>query len=904
MSMARRNRIGCEEVILWMLFALIVSALKAQETDSNLKQSPLEVAQQGLIRQQQIQINSKKTETELSAMIDEYERNGLNDNKLKSLKNLKGILGRLSGEEMDKVLALLKTAGNPSDEKASLSAIAGAYSQQKKMLIQFKQILSMYESDQVSVELAESVRQLADRETVNLQAGIGTVQWTLAKGTRPVEGAIVASLQAQGAEQNAINEESKILLTKIESLAKESRDPEIAARFNKGNEAFKKITPYLDAAAESLSKKKLDEAVNNEKTARDQMRQLVRVIAIPKEDSKLLQESSATLDRMISLEKTMLLVSHDTQPKNIETWVSEEFNKAKHGSLAALVWNKALKKEEVDRLLALPQEKMIQEEAIRKIYDNYRARLQDQLSGLDDQQKELANQADLLSQDLESTAKPVAELLRNAIPPMQEAGMALAGKDLPKAETAQKSAIDLMEKVKVSLDKKIADAIKMEALAGDKIAQMRDLQKQTQAIQAEQATLSKMTIVPKTPLQALAAAKEEAGLQAKVALLQQQAISDAPKAAEALEAAAVNLKQATGAMANPPQVAQVQNRQEQAEQNLAMANQELEQQINQLTQVEQELETDEKALKEVGNLIEAEQKLQLDLAKEIPNQVRHAALIGALASRQGGIKKDTESLQKTITIPDSQQPLTNAIRDMKQAQISLGNADAQRSQSDLQKALEDLFSIKQTLEKGVQLAKNQLGQSAPDASPSAQAEAALAQAQANLNQAMQQLDKNSNSAAATQFAKAATLTGAAAAQTKGLPVEAEKAMQSAATAIAQASGAAGAGQKMEALNNGKNAQNTLSQASAALAQMKSGVSNLSLPNPASLSRGDDKGSQRESGPAATGGENRIDRKGQFLGLPSRERATIQQAQSEKSPQQYSTKVEQYYKNLSNESSRH
>jgi len=44
------------------------------------------------------------------------------------------------------------------------------------------------------------------------------------------------------------------------------------------------------------------------------------------------------------------------------------------------------------------------------------------------------------------------------------------------------------------------------------------------------------------------------------------------------------------------------------------------------------------------------------------------------------------------------------------------------------------------------------------------------------------------------------------------------------------------------------------------------------------------------------------RKSKFLALPERDRATIQQSQSEKYPQQYATKVEQYLRNLADESS--
>jgi hypothetical protein len=65
------------------------------------------------------------------------------------------------------------------------------------------------------------------------------------------------------------------------------------------------------------------------------------------------------------------------------------------------------------------------------------------------------------------------------------------------------------------------------------------------------------------------------------------------------------------------------------------------------------------------------------------------------------------------------------------------------------------------------------------------------------------------------------------------------------------------------------------------------------------------GSFQITGGAAEGvAGNAAASKGQFLALPERDRATIRQAQSEKYPQQYATDVEQYLRNLSDESSKH
>ena len=64
--------------------------------------------------------------------------------------------------------------------------------------------------------------------------------------------------------------------------------------------------------------------------------------------------------------------------------------------------------------------------------------------------------------------------------------------------------------------------------------------------------------------------------------------------------------------------------------------------------------------------------------------------------------------------------------------------------------------------------------------------------------------------------------------------------------------------------------------------------------------GDGTGAWQPGGAATAQAAGSVGGKGQFVGLPERDRATIRQAQSEKYPQHYATDVEQYLRNLSDE----
>ena len=876
--------------------------------------STAEIARVGAAKQEQIQSSSQKLGNELSAMIDEYERNGLNGDETKNLKSLKGVLSRLSDADMGKIVLLLKSAAEPADEKTAITAISGAYAQQKGVLVQLKQILASYAADQEALELAENVRQLADRQAANLQAAIETAQWSLA-GAKPAEGAVEASLQAQEAEQKAIAEESKIFQEKIRAFAKKTGNKEVAERFNKGIEDISKIVPNLEAAKDSLAGKKLFEAVGNEKTARDQMRQLARTITPPRDASELLREASLTLDKLISQQKAMLATTRETLAKPIEQWLAEELKKKQSWQMAQLA-----KKPETAGLLALPLEKMAQAEPIKQIYGNYVRAVMEPLSGMEDRQGDMANQADLLSQDLDKSAKPAAELLRSAIPPMRDARTAFNRRDAAAASKDEAGAIDAMEKAQASLGQQLAAAETSEALAGDKAGDLKEIQKQTQELKAEQAALAKATAAPKTPEQAAAATQKQAELQQKAAQLQQQASADAPAAAAALGAAAANMKQAASAMSNAAQAQQAQAQQQQAAQNLDKAGQQLDQQIGKLAEAQQDLDAAEKALKDLAVIIEAEQKLQLDTVQAAPAQLKQPATIKALGPRQMGIQNETIAFQKTATAPDAQQPLKSAAAHMGSAQGSLENADAKLAESDEQKALADLYSIKKALEAQEQSAQQQLGTPPPAAdatAAAAQAATAVAQAQTQLGQAMQQMAAQAGTSqpggpqpAAAPLAAAAKEVGDAAAQATGLPPDASKAMQAATGALAKAAGAAAAGKGQEAQADGSAAQAALAQAASALAQAQAGIAGAppapgapGTPGVPSPSSGDGPGSQGDGGNAQAG-SRKTDNKGQFLGLPARDRAAIQQAQSEKYPQQYATKVEQYLQNLADESSRH
>jgi len=920
-------------------------------------QSAMDQARSSGARQGQIQTDTQKLGAELDSMIDEYERNGLGGDDVKNLKSLRAIISKLSDQDMQKILTVLQDAAAKKDPRGVFKALADAYSQQKGVLVQLKKIIAAYTNDQEALELSDSVKQLAERQAANLQTGIETAQWAL--GGKHDQEAIDASMDGQAAEQKAIGEELKLLNEKIEKFAKDPGNKALADRFNAGLQQTAKVVPAVDAAAEYLDQKKLFEAVTNEKTARDQMRALARTIAPPGDEATALREAAEELDKLIAQQKESLATTEDAITKPPQEFIADQFKEGK----ASPLYNEAAKRGALD----MPADQMAQQDWFQHRYAAYKKSRRNLTGGLEDREGDLVNQDDALSQALEKIAKPAAEALSSAMPPMQTARTALTDKDSPAAATAEGDALAAMEKAKADLEQQLAAARKADEKSADPLEALRDLQKKTQDLLGEQTALAKDAAAPKTPQQAADAAQKQSDLEQKAQQLQQQAASDAPAAAQPLANAANNMQQAAGAMSNPSQNAQAQSQQAQAAQNLAKANNQLNQQANQLQQAQQELAAAEKALGDLAKIIAAEEKVHVDTGLAAPKQAKEPDVVRALAPAQLSIQNDTADFQKTLVAgaanqpgnPDDAKTVESAGRHMGDACGNLGKADGTKAGPDEAEALKDLYALRDKLQAAMAAAAQAAGVT-PDAAQQAQADAqaaaALAQAQAETAQAQAAMaaanpvaaaappaaaaqaaaapataaaaapvaagaaaaPAAAAQAAAAPLAQAATDVGAAAAPA-GLPADAQQSMQAANQDLAAASAQAAAGQDAQAQASAAQAQAAMAQATAALAQAQAGIGS----NPGEPSAPGTPGSPSSSpplGPGPSGGQSSSDLGSQgggdaqaaasgpaagkagFLALPERDRATIQQSQSEKYPQEYATRIEQYLRNLADESS--
>src|SRR5688500_11133348 len=108
---------------LALLLALTIPAFAQAPRNDRLLQSEL--------KQQQIQRTTQRVGDQLSAIIGEFERNGIAGEDVKVLRAIHMVLNRLSEQDMAQVVTLLQQAQKASDDNAAKKDVMEAYSGQK-----------------------------------------------------------------------------------------------------------------------------------------------------------------------------------------------------------------------------------------------------------------------------------------------------------------------------------------------------------------------------------------------------------------------------------------------------------------------------------------------------------------------------------------------------------------------------------------------------------------------------------------------------------------------------------------------------------------------------------------------------------------------------------------------------
>src|SRR3954454_4132180 len=97
----------------WLLALLVVPSLLADNPPANDR-----ILQQEL-KQQQIRTTTQRVGDQLESIIAEFDRNGIAGEDVKVLRAIRGVLGKLTEKDMDKVIGFLQQARAASDPSTS-----------------------------------------------------------------------------------------------------------------------------------------------------------------------------------------------------------------------------------------------------------------------------------------------------------------------------------------------------------------------------------------------------------------------------------------------------------------------------------------------------------------------------------------------------------------------------------------------------------------------------------------------------------------------------------------------------------------------------------------------------------------------------------------------------------------
>ncbi len=636
------------------------------------------------LKQQQIQKTTQRVADQLATVINEFERNGISGEDVKVLRAIKTVLGRLTEREMAQVIALLQQAEQSGDDLTSKKNVTEAYSSQKTIITQLKQLLLEYQRQQALYEISLMLRGLAGRQSSNMRLGVWLARTTEQKG-----GASGFSedekryLQQQGIDEAALRDETALVIKKIEALSKETDGTATGERPKAALDQVKSggLMAALDSAIEDLKNSKLLSATGNEKKARDQMRDVARTLLMSKDLVDLLRAAIQETENTIIQQKQVI-----------------EFTR-----------------------------KMERKEEARDA---------------EDKQFEVVDNTDLTRRDINDVVPTAASYFRDAIGRMQEAREVLSlngdiKKKVKEAPPKERDGLTNLELAKRELQEALAKAEKDAEKPENILANLRELRKQVDELVKRETKLKEETAANEQKPQEL---KAEAPIQGEIRddtqSAQQKAASDAPEAAQALNEAANQMEKAQKDLAqskNSPAAEQA------AIDSLKKAGEELDKQMAKLEAAEKLLAQLEELQKKVEKIIVDEQKIRLDTAKEAVKEKPDST--DKVAAKQQDTSKETAGIQKEAQelVPSAAEHLAKATNQMDAAKSELDKAQPKNAQPPETKALNELYAAKKEIESKMNDLRKELGQPENMEQNLADADAALEKAQKEVNEAQAQM---------------------------------------------------------------------------------------------------------------------------------------------------------------------
>jgi hypothetical protein len=903
-----------------LLFVLPARSQGDDQTDTPA--STLRDAESG---QEQARNRTLNVAQQIDGVLAELDSNGLsdpNDDDIKTLHAVRGALGQLSDDEMQRVVSLLQQAQDSKDAASAKDKAAGAFAGQKQIIAKLRALLLEYQQRASLQQLADRFEKLADRQNNNLKSAVTFGRQTIAKPVTQYDPSQKDALHAQQIEQQQIQSQTAQALADLNALA--------AANGNGADDRVKQAmaaakqqdpTDATARAANSLANGNPLRAASDEKAARDQLRQLADLVGSPKDDTQQLRDADAKLDQDIRQEQ--------------------------------------------------------------EVIDAAASAKREQFDGAEYKQAELVDDAETIRRNLATVSPAAAGELANAESNMQDARGALNARSHSPAVKAGQAALDHLQAAKAEVDRQLGKTdqtaqANQQQQASDPLAAAKAMQQQAAELQRQQQALAAQTTSTTQPYKPADIAAKQAELQQQTRELEADAAKKMPEVAKSLDSAAQQMDAAQRDLTKGRRRSASKDQQAAAD-ALGQAQQQVDQQTQAIAQAQQDQKQLEAARDQIADaMIKQAEAYEATIAPPPPTTApttTPSAAEAAAAAQQAAADAAAKAQQQmpASTSDAASQPLQQAQQAMAAAKqdLSANNSDAAAAQQ--RDALTQLSKAKSALDDKLDQAEQQAGsQNGDDQSASAAQKVAtelkaaqeeVQAAQADLAQAggqepattqptteptavattqpqpqdqQQQANVDAHAkSAARHLEKAAAAAAKASAEDRKVLVEAAKqTLKEAQKQLDQAIENAKQNQSSQAQANAQQAQEALARAEAAAnlpangngppqppqasSQQQPSQQKPGQPNPQA---GDNSQQQQQQQQQQASTAHQVDSQnamshetggspdgpradahgpGQYLGLPPRDRQAIQQSQSDKYPPEYGAMVEQYYRNLSDE----
>jgi len=639
-------------------------------------------------KQQQLKATTKRVGDQLEIIIAEFDRNGIAGEDVKVLRAIRSVLDKLSEQDMARVVEFLQKARTGGGGGLTQTATE-AYAAQKSIIVQLQQLVLEYQRQQALYELSLRLKELATRQTANMWLGAGLAKSTEGKNSfSTFDENQKISLKYQQSEQNPLKDETAALVKKLERLAVEITDGATAERPKAALRHAQTggLMPALESAAAELKEDNLRllSAIGNEQLARDQLREMARLLILSQDPTDALKQAILELERAIETQKKV------------------------HGETEA-----AKKRDDADR------------------------RATDQAAVLDE--------TTLIWKDVESIAPVASDYLRSATDRMQEARAALDANDETKrrveqAVPKQEDALLQMQMARRALEEQLARAESLEERPESALAALRELREEVQELIRREDAL-KQEAEKTAPKELTGQAPRQGELKDTAQRLQVKAAAPSPDAARSIGDAAVEMQKSQNSFAQSQNNSSAQQASIDA---LQRAEQQLAQDIEKLEQAEKDLAAIEDILKRLIVVIEEQQSVEQATTKETVKKEPDADALKSLAPRETDLAQRTDGLQQDATkpAPKAAHYLGGAKGRMDQAKVALEKADAATARPREVEALADLYRARAELERRMDELRNMLGlPPSQNMDALADAQARIQKAQEQVNQALQELQQ-------------------------------------------------------------------------------------------------------------------------------------------------------------------